>query len=200
MTRDDFFKKELDKEGRVVHGSFLDNFDGILEYGISPPSMLPPQSKPKRFFGNKTRGRALFSAANYSSNIVIGDENHYSLSERKLWSPFFHYFVVCDHPNWGEVMPKGNSLNRIPPYYYRSSELVLYNQQIPPEEFVGVVIYTDEELRALAETKKGRTVFGVGEELMTTERIRFELDRSLSMVGLELPLFDFDGRRLEGGS
>ena len=188
--------EDIDKQGNVVHGSFLDNFDSILKNGISPPSMLPDEDRPQRFFGNLDEDAAeCGTEQNYISTFVIGDWNNYSLSNRRLWSPFFYYFIVTDYSDWGSQRKSLDS-----PWYIHSTELTLYNQSISNNGFLGLVLLTDADFDYLYKRERGEEVFLEGGKLLTTNEIMGRLEASLSRFNLKIPLFDFDGGRLEDAS
>ncbi|MFH1500350.1 MAG: hypothetical protein ABIE22_00190 [archaeon] len=187
-----FFREILDRVGNVVHGSFLENLDTIIGHGICPPSMLPKETKPKKFFGGRSEEEAYCGTnADYFSTFVIGDWNRYSLTERRVWSPFYHYFIVADHSEWGSDRKSQEA-----PWHIHSAELTLYNQSIAPCQFKGIVIPTNADIAELLEDEKGQAVFGNNGRRMSSEDISDKLIKI--MVGHEFlrPIYDFNGNRV----
>jgi hypothetical protein len=192
------FVQVIDREGNLVHGSFLPNLDGILDFGICPPSSLPEQNKPKSFFGGRRRSNARCgNNMNYISAMVLKDANGFSFEKQYFWSPFFHYFVVAEHNDWGQI--NGDPLdvrNEGDPYCYYSSELTLYNQRIAPEEFIGFVTYPDYLIRQFAKRPRGNIFTKPDGEILNSDEINKTIIESLKKRGLQLPVYSTDGERI----
>lgn len=188
------FVQVMDREGNLVHGSFLPNLDGILDFGVCPPSMLPETNKPINFFGGRNRNTARCGTnMNYISAMVIKDANGYSFEKQYFWSPFFHYFVVAEHNDWGEINGFPNDEK---PYCYYSSELTLYNQRISPDEFIGFVTYTDEVIEQLSKSTRYKLFNKPDGKILNSDEINKTIIESLNKRRLHLPVYSTDGERI----
>lgn len=191
MDESKFYKEKIDRTRNIVHGSFLENLDSIIQYGICPPSMLPDEARPKRFFGGTNKDDAYCGTyANYISTFVNHDWNNYCLVDRKVWSPFFHYFIVAEHNDWGTGRKSQDK-----PWYIHSVELTLYNQKITKNQFIGLVIPTDDDIAELIEEEeeKGQKVFIAGNEIMNSRYISDMLVELMTLRQFHIPIFDFNG-------
>ncbi|MGV8169199.1 MAG: hypothetical protein ACP5N3_04040 [Candidatus Nanoarchaeia archaeon] len=197
MSYKDFIQT-MDKEGNLVHGSFLNNLEGILDFGICPPSLLPEKNKPESFFGGRNKAAARCGTnMNYISTMVLKDVNGFSFERQYFWSPFFHYFIVAEHNDWGQI--NGNPLEarrKGEPYCYYSTELTLYNQKISPDEFIGFVTYNDEMIKRLSKNNPYRLFDKSDGKLMTSNEINNFIMENLKKRGMSKHIYSIDGVKI----
>ena len=192
------FIQTIDRKGNLVHGSFLNNLEGILDFGVCPTSMLPKTDKPKSFFGNRNMNTARCGTnINYISAMVLKDANKFSFERQYLWSPFFHYFVVAEHNDWEQI--NGNPLEakrKEEPYCYHSSELTLYNQKISPDEFIGFVTYTNEIIEQLSKNNPYNLFSKSNGKLLTSDEINNFIIENLKERGMEKHIYSIEGVKI----
>lgn len=214
--------KDIDKPGYLVHGSYLENLTRILKSGgLFPRDSLPEKLKPLRFFKRKTleNDSALGNGVKRRaiSSVVLHD-NIYgykgNLCEHYLWGnpALFHYHIVSNH-RFREVsreiselyneFGQDTNLDEYPnPYHVEGSEVLLINQGLGLDTFVGFVVPTNEMIHGLRKDIQRqifRSRFEGRYHIMSEFDIARKIRDKLKKIKRDdIPIFFFDGEMYEG--
>ncbi|MBR9704745.1 hypothetical protein GOV12_04995 [Candidatus Pacearchaeota archaeon] len=209
--------KDIDKPGYLVHGSYLENLSRILKAGgLFPRDSLPERLKPLRFFRRKTLSEDRVGRngdKNRAISSVVLHDNIYgykgNLCEPYLWGnpALFHYYIVSNHrfrekskesiELYQRFGPDLNLLDYPEPYYVEGSEILLVNQGLELDTFVGFVVPTDEMIRSLddkSQKKIFKSISNGSHKIMSEFDIaRKIMDKLKKSKRDDIPIFFFDG-------